>query len=77
MRIDVGVERVISNPASLSEPYIKAIPEAATTVVKSDSMDAAFDCLDAVDYQLGIEMLATQLFRRQVREANIVKVAFD
>jgi hypothetical protein len=43
----------------------------------NDSTDTAFDCGDTVDYQLGIKMLATQLFRRQVWEADIVKIAFE
>ena len=43
----------------------------------NDSTDTAFDCGDTVDYQLGIKMLATQLFRRQVWEADIVKIPFE
>jgi len=51
------------------------LPFARTLV--NDRTDTAFDCGDTVDDQLGIKMLATQLFRRQVREADIVKVAFE
>src|SRR6266478_7441819 len=41
IRIDVGVDSVISNPGSLSEPYMKATPEAATTAVKSVNSEVA------------------------------------
>jgi hypothetical protein len=51
------------------------LPFAGTLV--NDSTDTAFDCGDTVDYQLGFKMLATQLFRRKVWEADIVKVAFE
>jgi hypothetical protein len=51
------------------------LPFARTLV--NDRTDTAFDCGDTVDYQLGLEMLATQLSRRQVREVDIVKVAFE
>jgi hypothetical protein len=61
----------------IAEGYVNCFTLSFVGTLVNDSMDAAFDCRDAVDYQLGIEMLATQLFRRKVREANVVKVAFD
>jgi hypothetical protein len=61
----------------IAEGYINcfALPFAGSLV--NDGTDTAFDCGDTVDCQLGIEMLAAQLFRRQVREANIIKVVFE
>jgi hypothetical protein len=61
----------------IAESYVDCFPLPFAGTLVNDSTDAAFDCGDTVDDQLGIEMLATQLFRRQVREANVVKVAFD
>jgi hypothetical protein len=61
----------------IAEGYVNCFTLSFVGTLINDSMDAAFDCRDAVDYQLRIEMLATQLFGRQVREANIVKGAFD
>jgi hypothetical protein len=63
--------------AKIAEGYVNCFTLSFVGILVNDSVDAAFDCRDAVDYQFGIEMLATQLFGRKVREANIVKVAFD
>ena len=60
----------------IAKGYVNCFTLSFAGTLVNDGTDTAFDCGDTVDDQLGIEMLATQLFRRQVREANIVKVAF-
>jgi hypothetical protein len=73
----VGNDLVAELSTKVAESYVDCftLPFAGTLV--NDSTDTAFDCGDTVDDQLGIEMLATQLSCRQVREADIVKVAFE
>jgi hypothetical protein len=73
----VGNDLVAELSTKIAKGYVNrfTLPFAGTLV--NDSTDTAFDCGDTVDDQLGIEMLPTQLFRRQVREADIVKVAFE
>ena len=72
----VGILCVMES-ATLQTAGAAQLGLAAGGVPSQGSTDTAFDCGDTVDDQLGIEMLATQLFRRQVREANVVKVVFD
>jgi hypothetical protein len=73
----VGNDLVAELSTKIAEGYVDCftLPFAGTLV--NGSADTAFDCGDTVDDQLGIEMLAPQLFRRQVREADFVKVAFE